>query len=115
MISPTYALTVKPIEKDKPAYFTGFLISDDTELHFRLLDQELTFQKNTNLTLDKINKSYEATTNIMQARIDTQQKHIESLTDRLGRDDSLWGKLGMFLLGAATATVMAYAVTRVTK
>ena len=111
-IQNVFALEVKYLEQGQNAPYTGYLISPETENHFRLIDTELQFQTKLNNSLTIINKSYEQTITVMQNRIDLQQQRVEEL---YSRENSIWGKLGFFLLGAAAATLITFGVAKASK
>lgn len=103
------------LEKDNLAPFTGYLINPEMEKQFRLMDSELDYQKKLNLSLKSITKLHEENESIYIKRLENQQKQIDNLSERIVKDDSIWGKLGMFLLGSASTILIAYGVTRATR
>jgi hypothetical protein len=103
------------LEKNEIAPFTGYLINPEMEKKFRLLDSELDYQKKINLSLKTINNLYEENELIFIKRLENNQKQIENLNKRIIREDSIWGKLGMFLLGGLTTTLLSFGVNRASK
>lgn len=107
--------TVLPIGKGSEAQFTGFLIDPPTEQKFRLMSDQLDYQTHLAVSLDQLNKTYVQNQQVMQTRLDSQMKEIDSLSSEVARRDSIWGKIGMFTLGAIVTGFIAYGVSRTTK
>lgn len=95
----------------QPAPYEGYLFDPKQESELRLTDSELVYQKKLTLSLNEINKSYEEQVSIMQSRITNQTKQIQELENSNG----FFGKYGFFILGVASATLMAYAINQGTK
>lgn len=93
----------------------GYWISVDTEKTFRLMDIDLQFEKKKNDKYKDLTLHLNESNDLLQKRIDIQQNQLNNLYDQVGKSDGLWGKLGMFLLGAGAATLMAFSITKATK
>lgn len=103
-----FGYEVKFLNQGEQAPFQGYLMEPALEKQFRLLDKELDYNKKLVVSLEQINKSYEEQVSIMQTRIDNQSKELKEYRN----DNGFLTKYGMFLLGAATATIVAFAVKK---
>lgn len=111
-----HADDVKYLKQGETAPFTGYLFTPEKERELRLMDVDYKFVKDLNLSLTNINKVYEDNTKILEERITNKDKQIDNLTERLSeKSDGILSKIGMFLLGAAVTTGIAYGVAKATK
>ena len=110
-----FGYDVKYLIQNSPAPFTGYLISTDTEKDFRIMNDELEYEKKINVSLKNVTKAYEDTNVVMQTRITNQETQIDHLTKKLGDSDSLFSKIGMFLLGSVVATAITFSVAKASR
>lgn len=102
--------SVLPISKGTPAPFDGYLINQERAERFRALSIELDF---ANKSLDIVKQQNTLLTN----QLDLSSKHMLDLNKQIveAKDTSLLSKIGMFILGAGTATLLTFAVSRTVK
>lgn len=101
---------ISRIEKDQPAKHSGYLITEDMEQYFRKQVEDLEFQKNINKELTDVNTKLHTQTGVMQSRIDNLLEQNTKLIDKT--QDTLFSKIGLFLLGAAATTLITFGVSR---
>jgi hypothetical protein len=94
----------KYLTKDTPAPFTGYLISPEKAEKVRLMDIDLKAALKTNQLLQGEN-------DLLEQRLQNMTTANVELAKQIN-DNSIWGKVGIFVLGAATATVIAFAAVR---
>lgn len=108
-----FANEVKYLKVGDPAPYEGYLFTSDHEKRYRLLDQEQDYQKQINISLTNINKSYQSNETVMQQRIENQQQQISHLNDRLSDSkDGFLSKAAYFVFGAILTGFIAYGVYR---
>jgi septal ring factor EnvC (AmiA/AmiB activator) len=99
--------SVIPISRGEIAPFDGYLINQERAERFRTLGIELQFvNKNLQLVSEQ--------NVLLNDQLNLASKQIGDLNKQLTdvKDTSLLSKIGMFVLGAGTATLMAFAVSR---
>lgn len=104
------AADVVTLKQNDIVPFDGVLFSHEREKALRVIDQNLTIAND-------LNKLYEEKIGIMDKRIELRDTQIDSLTKTLAstREDTIWTKIGFFILGAAVTTGIAYGVTKATR
>lgn len=107
---PVYADDAKYLGKGQPAPFDGFLLDREKASKVRLLDIDLKESLKTNEYLKKDNELYVQRLDNMKEYNDNLAKEVVTL-----RENSIWSKLGFFLLGAATTTLITFGISRATK
>lgn len=103
MVHSSLADEAKYLVKDTPAPFTGFLISPEKAEKIRIMDIDLRLATRTNEILTTENTLLkDHNTYLAKELVDT-------------RDNSMWGKIGYFILGAVLTTGIAFGVSKATK
>ena len=99
--------TAKYLPKGEPAPFSGYLLSPEKADKVRLITIDLSLSKKTNDILTQQNT-------LLQTQVAQSQEHINNLNKTLvdSKDSAFLSKIGMFLLGATSATVIAWGVSR---
>lgn len=102
--------SVLSISKGTPAPFDGYLINQERAERFRALSIELDF---TNKSLDIVKQQNK----LLTEQLDLSSKHMIDLNKQIteAKDNSLLSKIGMFILGAGTATLLTFAVSQTIK
>lgn len=98
------------LPKTSPAPFAGYLISPDTATKVRLMKIDNDELTKTNVYLQQDNDLY-------VKRLDNMKDYNDKLASENVslRENSIWSKLGFFLLGAAVTTGIAFGVSRATR
>jgi hypothetical protein len=112
VLTPLNALAddAKFLEKGQIAPFDGFLLDREKATKVRLLDIDYQEALKTKDYLQKDNEVYIQRLDNMKNYNDRLAKENVEL-----RENSIWSKLGFFVLGALVTTGIAYGVTRATK
>lgn len=107
LLTPAHAEDTVVLKKGEPATFDGFLIDRPKAEKYRLLQLDLDFA-------NKIDEQRVKETNILQKRVENLNTELNNMSSRLvdAQDNSFWGKLGMFILGAGVASLVAYGAAR---
>lgn len=100
----------KFLEKGQPAPFSGFLLDRDKAAKIRLLDIDYQEALKTKDYLQKDNAIYVQRLDNMKEYNDRLAKENVEL-----RENSIWSKLGFFVLGALVTTGIAFGVSRAAK
>lgn len=94
------------LEKGQAAPFQGYLISEEKAEKIRLMDIDLKLQNRANELLTQENT-------LLRENINYSREHVKDLNKQLVESrSSFFGKFGVFLLGAATATLITYGTAR---
>lgn len=94
------------LDKGEPAPFNGFLLDAARAQRVHLMDLDLQ-------TCNKVSDLKSQEIDIGNTRITNANKEINHLSERLAKEqDTFWKSVGMFVLGAATATAVAFAAAR---
>jgi hypothetical protein len=94
------------LDKGEPAPFSGFLLDPARAQRAHLIDLDLQ-------TCIKVSDLKSQEIEIGNTRIINANKEIDHLSERLAKEqDTFWKSVGMFVLGAATATAVAFAASR---
>jgi hypothetical protein len=95
------------LNKGQPAPFDGFAVSFEKAKAIRLLDLNYQFEQKKTAALTEENT-------IVMQRLTNAQDQNKALATQLveQRDSSFFSKVGMFILGAGVASVVAYGATR---
>lgn len=103
VMSPSYAEQVVFVEKGQPAPFTGFLMDREKAIKFNDLDLNYTFSLKNIEVLKYQNGLFEE-------QLTKNNQHIQELNKQLidNKSDSMWTKIGFFMLGAALTGFIAY-------
>ena len=104
--SPAYANTAVLL-KGQPAPWGGILMSQEKAEQVRQIKLDLDLKLVEVDILTRQNK-------LLTDYTATSEQHIQSLSKQVveSRDNSMLGKIGYFLLGAATTTIIAYGVSQ---
>jgi hypothetical protein len=98
------------LPKATPAPYSGYLVPEKTVTDMRNLSLQLNSSTtvNTLLTQEQV---------VLTQRLTNSQTETTTLSKELAteRDNSLLSKVGFFVLGAASATLVAYGVSRAIK
>ena len=110
LITPAFADQSTYLDKGAVAPYPGFLLDHEKAGKVRLLSIDLEEAVKTRDYLTKDNEVY-------VKRLENMTTQNDKLATQLAdaRDTSLWSKLGLFILGAATTTLIVYGTSRVTK
>ena len=105
--SPVYAQDTVVLHKGDIAPFDGVLLSQPKAEQVRQIKLDLDLKLVEVDILTRQNK-------LLMAYTATSEQHIQSLSKQVveSRDNSMLGKIGYFLLGAATTTIIAYGVSQ---
>lgn len=103
--SNSFAEEVVYLEQSKPAPFTGFLITEKKAERIRLIDIE-------NKTIKLSNEMLVKENSLVNEQLNIYRNHSDKLAKDLvqERDSGVFGRFGLFLLGAATATLITFGV-----
>ena len=95
------------LPKTTPAPYSGYLIPEKTMNDIRNLSLQLSSEQ----TINSLLKDEQV---VMSQRLTNSQTETTTLSKELAseRDNSILSKVGFFVLGAVSATVMAYGVSR---
>jgi hypothetical protein len=94
------------LDKGEPAPFSGFLLDPARSQRVYTLDLDLQ-------TCTKVSDLKSQEIDIGNTRITNANKEIDHLSERLAKEqDTFWKNVGMFILGAATATAISFAAAR---
>lgn len=98
------------LKQGTAAPYSGYLVPQKTVNDARNLSLQLDSQKTVNslLTQEQV---------VISERLTNSQTEVSTLSKELAseRDNSMLSKVGFFVLGVASATVMAYGVSRAIK
>lgn len=100
----------KFLEKGQAAPYDGFLLDREKAAKVRLLDIDYQEVLKTKDYLQKDNEVYVQRLDNMKNYNDRLAKENVEL-----RENSIWSKLGFFVLGALVTTGIAFSVSRATK
>lgn len=98
-----FAQDATVLKKGDPAPFDGVIFTKEKEKEIRLMTETKKLQD------EKID--------LYDKRIALRDKQLDSLAERVveQKDESLFTKVGMFILGAAVTTGVAFGVSRIAK
>lgn len=104
-----FAAEVTLLDAGQPAPYAGFLFTRIKADEFRLLDINYKLSVTTNEILTKQNV-------LLNEQLDKANANVTRLADQVVKErNDLWSNIGMFLLGAAATTLVAFGVSRATK
>lgn len=91
------------LPKDKPAPFTGYLLTEEKAKKVVDLSIDLDSQKRVNALLMEENK-------VLEERVSNARKHVDHLSKALteSQDTGFFTKAGYFVLGAIVTGAIAY-------
>src|SRR6267142_3267332 len=95
------------LNKDDKAPFKGYLISEEKGMKLKLMDLDL----QSKIKVIDLQQQEQL---VMQQRLTNSENEVNQLNKQLEnvKDNSIWGKVGFFILGAAVTGLVAYGVTR---
>jgi hypothetical protein len=85
--------------------YTGYLFSEQKaqEVRVKIIDLEAATRTIQIMTDENA---------LMVKRLELSKEHIDHLSKQVVSNDSLWGKMGYFFLGAAAASLVAFGASR---
>ena len=106
-LNNTFADNVVFLDKDKPAPFAGYLMDQEKVDKIRLLNIDYQEALKTKEYLQKDNDLY-------AKRLDNLTQYNDKLATEVVslRENSIWSKIGFFILGAAVTTGVAFGVSK---
>lgn len=108
---------VKRLEKDQTAPFSGYLFDDTSELKARTAVQELDVSNKRVILYQKLNDSQSQAIDLLNQRVDLYIKQSNDSAKQVveSRDKTFWSSFAYFALGAGTAVLLTYGVSKASK